>query len=408
MSYGSRKVFLIGLWLSLGVIAGGAGEIPLHRAAERGSCSELEKLVARGIDINAVDQYGSTPLQYAVIHKKVDAVRWLVDHGADVNIADGVRGCTPLFGVAGAKGELAQEIALILLGNGAHVNAVNFYGCTPLHLSVRYGLQDKVKLLIEHGADVSWPDKDGKTPLHIAAFFKPNNIEQFDLLLQAKADINARDNNRNETPFSVALEHGSHIMVAQLIKHGVDLSKDMFAAWYYAITTEIDKVEKVDLLLQANVDVNVKNRYDKNTPLHYAAEWDSSEIVKKFIDHRAELNAVNHQGETPLMRAAYNLCSRGDDHEQIGILTKAGADVTIRNLSGYTALTIAVSRINHLWKCDCSSFESIENKRTALKALMGSDDSISDENTLQEVKRSFEAFDRCQDALRKSVAVDSK
>ena len=43
-----------------------------------------------GADVNAVDQYGRSPLHWAARNDHWLAVKWLIDHGADVNIPDNV------------------------------------------------------------------------------------------------------------------------------------------------------------------------------------------------------------------------------------------------------------------------------------------------------------------------------
>ncbi|PKP86511.1 MAG: hypothetical protein CVT77_19450 [Alphaproteobacteria bacterium HGW-Alphaproteobacteria-16] len=84
-------------------------------------------LVERGADLEAADNYGETPL-HAQAGYRDGGVGVLLDLGADVNSGEGSRG-TPLH-KAGDRGNV--ENARLLLAHGAHVDARNDRGQTPL------------------------------------------------------------------------------------------------------------------------------------------------------------------------------------------------------------------------------------------------------------------------------------
>lgn len=90
--------------------------------------------------------------------------------------------------------------------------------------------------------------------------------------------------------------------------------------------------------------------------LHLAAETGNSDVVKVLLEYKAKINALNAQNETPLMKAclirATNF-NRGslrhieDYIEIIKHLVYAGADVTLKNKAGKTALEIAQTEITN-------------------------------------------------------------
>jgi ankyrin repeat protein len=90
----------------------------LHRAAARGNLLEIEKLLREGCGIDAFDEdLPRTPLHYAVIENQVEAVRRLIQAGANVNANDEARiGDTPLGRVAET---CSFEIAKLLIDAGA-------------------------------------------------------------------------------------------------------------------------------------------------------------------------------------------------------------------------------------------------------------------------------------------------
>ncbi len=66
----------------------GAGDGSLMTAARCGQVAVIEALVRGGYDVNASSSFGRTPLHVAAGAGKLEAVRTLLDLGADPNIAD--------------------------------------------------------------------------------------------------------------------------------------------------------------------------------------------------------------------------------------------------------------------------------------------------------------------------------
>ena len=58
----------------------------LIEAAKEGRVYDMEAAVMSGADVNARGQYCYSPLQWAAVNGHWLAVKWLIDHGAEVNI----------------------------------------------------------------------------------------------------------------------------------------------------------------------------------------------------------------------------------------------------------------------------------------------------------------------------------
>ena len=100
----------------------------LSLAITYGRQALIEKLLAQGADVNAPDDKGSTPLQYAVLHNQRDILLTLLDHRADVSHANSAGDTALHIAIAQANVVNAQ----LLLDRGANPNAANKAGHTPL------------------------------------------------------------------------------------------------------------------------------------------------------------------------------------------------------------------------------------------------------------------------------------
>jgi ankyrin repeat protein len=171
----------------------------LVRAADAGDLAAVERLLADGADVDERDGRGRTAVTAAAMHEHVEVVRRLIDAGADVDLQDADRN-NPLL-LCGENGnvELLRavlragpdltrtnrfggtalipasdrghvETVRVLLGTDIAVDHVNRLGWTALLEAVILGdggraHQRIVRLLVDAGADVDLPDRDGVTPL---------------------------------------------------------------------------------------------------------------------------------------------------------------------------------------------------------------------------------------------------
>jgi uncharacterized protein len=137
------------------------------------------KLARRNVGtINEVSLQGATPLVLAAEVNNTEAVKVLLQAGADPRIPT-EQGTTALTLSAGGGTDIqrmrapeeraaALETAKLLLAAGTDVNAAGQYGWTALHAASYQGLTDVIELLVSKGANVNEMDAFGQTPLSIS------------------------------------------------------------------------------------------------------------------------------------------------------------------------------------------------------------------------------------------------
>ena len=104
--------------------------IRLHFAAQEGDLQEARVLVEQGFDVNAFDEFSSTPLHCAVEGAHIEVARYLLSVGADVNAhLEEKAGDTPLGEVAG---NCSYEMAELLIKAGADPTITGWMGLSAL------------------------------------------------------------------------------------------------------------------------------------------------------------------------------------------------------------------------------------------------------------------------------------
>ena len=218
------------------------GETALHTLS-RGEYDSQEQgagiarlLLERGVDVNARKRSSFTSLHEAAFGGKVEVVRVLLDHGANVKLeTDG--GETALHIVSLGMydpEERGVDVARLLLEHCVDVHAQNKYLNTALHLAAFKGRAEVTRLLLSHGANPNMGNYENLTPLHQASGGNNDLQEQDDsiarLLLEHGADVSAQDKNKS-TPLHFAASKGN-LQVAR-----VHLFFFYWKVYLYSLTT---------------------------------------------------------------------------------------------------------------------------------------------------------------------------
>jgi hypothetical protein len=118
---------------------------------------------------------GDTGLHLAAAGYRVEIVRRLLAAGADPNAVHNHRASGPLHYAAdgyltGPEWDAKRQVKTIgvLLDAGANINAPDKNGAAPLHRAVRTRCAAAVRYLLKAGGDPTLKNKSGSTPFHLA------------------------------------------------------------------------------------------------------------------------------------------------------------------------------------------------------------------------------------------------
>jgi ankyrin repeat protein len=240
---------------------------------------------------------------------------------ADVNARE-ADGTTALhWAVRSDDGPIVQR----LLAAGARADAANRYGVTPLSLAAANGNAEIVDRLLAAGADVNATLPQGETALMTAA--RTGSVEVAQRLIARGAAVGAKEEQLGETALMWAASHDHAGVVRLLIAHGADVNERSKPLQY----------DKDRFGLEGVLTILPRGNW---TPLMYAARDGAVEAASALADAGADLNLIDPEGTTALVRAIVNV-----HYDVAGVLLEHGADPNVADSSGMAAL-YAVAEMN--------------------------------------------------------------
>ena len=221
-----------------------------------------------------------------------------------------------------------------------------------------------VNALIKTGADVNARDNDGETALMAVIQRNEGNMVTYrgdskervrheailvnilEALIAAGTDLNAQ-NQKCETALHLAADNADETMVKALIKAGADVNARDHkgeTALFYAVRYNLEKCGAPPLEEMMRLEENALR------------------IVEALIAAKADVDAKNADGQTPIMQHHTRVIYRLED--RLEVLLKAGADVNVRDLEGRTPLIDAADGVfNNSWLIALLNAKSDVNAR---------------------------------------------
>lgn len=371
-------------------------QTPLHLAAKAGTPEVVSLLLEKGANPNVRDKEGQTPL-YAMAmfaEHRAEIAAMLLKKGADYNVVIeeyGRKGTplvaafehgdvaliaamldngVPLDAKEAAKGrsllQLAEEydrggqrgLMAFLLKRGVAIKGRG--AATKLHLTILESSEHDFEQAFDKNIDVNAVDEQGRTALHVACTAKRESgidqaglLNKIDLLLKRGANVNVKDKD-GETPLHLAAQAGLNAAIEEgLLDHGAKIDekgRGGATALHRAVWPDELKpkerdvwgrdfsgnLETVTRLIGKKADVNAADAKGR-TPLHYAAITGHVEILTLLLAHKADLNAKDSEGNTLL-----HLAAGAGNEKAAEFLLEKKLSPKVRNNKGLTPLNVAV------------------------------------------------------------------
>jgi len=345
------------------------GETPLMTAARSGKPEALKLLLAHGANVNAGEtSRGQTALMWAASSGNVAAIRTLVEAGANVQARSNerdFRNYAPLSGKdaiggvqTGVKVEFSPllfavragqlDAVKVLLDAGANPNETTPDGTSALVIAAINARWDVGAYLLGRGADPN-AAAQGWNALHQVARTRTYNLgnvpspvsngrlSSLDFatkLIEYGVDLNARmtkEITNDGYRFTMSRVGATAFLIAA---KGADAPMMRLLASYGADTLTPNNAGTTPLMAAAGVDLAFLG---EDTGTHE----DALRAIEVALEYPHDVNAANQRGDTALHGAA-----RRGAIPVIERLIAAGAVLDAKNKQGFTPLTVGLGRKN--------------------------------------------------------------
>jgi cytohesin len=261
-------------------LSSGLSAASLVGAVREGDLQTTRQLLASGMDVDAAEPDGTTPLLWAVYNASAE----LVD---------------------------------LLLNAGANPDTPNTLDISPLLQASRNGDARMIQALLNHGAQPASASLATEPPLLAAA--RSGNTEAVRLLLAAGADPNALEPLDQQTALMWAVAAGHLDIAGMLLEAGADPDRQ-------ARINELTERKNADFPTGGF------------TALHWAGRNGDDAMIRLLAEHGADLNSRNGDDATPMMLSIVN-----DRFDTAALMLALGADANDGSLFYATVMRDATT-----------------------------------------------------------------
>jgi len=257
-------------------------------ASSNGNIAEMKNLIAEGADVNCCKDGGKgTPLMIAAFHAQAEAVRLLLNSGADISLQD-------------RDGKTALHKATAQ--------------CQPEGLKA-------VEMLLEGGADLNDEDRNGYRPWFWSFHVPQHMYRQCKPMRQLLFKYSKRREGLKSNHSTAQSNPSSYQKAMDLI-----------------LTYQVGDIEEMEMLVAAGADVNCCRTQGNGTPLMKAAFHRDVEAVRFLLSSGADANLQDRDGRTALHKVLLMCMDKKTALPVAELLLQHGADLTIKDREGKTPL----------------------------------------------------------------------
>lgn len=310
----------------------------------------IPKLLELGADIKTRNSHGTDLLMLAAGHTDLELAADLIKRGLSPALVDqsGRSAVHHLFRFkvygpfsnqdAEPPDDKTVAILKLLHEHGASLTASDKEGDTPLHLAAMVGHIGAFRFLMSHFPEPDLANAGGESPLHLAAM--SGSVEIINLLLEKHAEIDSR-NSKGVTPLMLAIAAKHEDACLRLLEAGADINAagvDGKTALAAAIAT--DDIESARFLLKNGANPGglsdpdaellrvVRRFHDKPTQ-----PADDTFLIEFISGLASDMNRPDADGITPLMWIAAS-----NNQDALKVFLKRGPNLDARSPDGRTAL----------------------------------------------------------------------
>lgn len=279
-------------------------EVAFCAALYFGNFENAEYMLTRGVDFKNMRLGDQILLNNLIELNKKPSIKWLIDHGIDVNkkleCEESPLHCAII--------QDNEEVIEMLLKAGADIEMVNNFIRTPLFSACYLDRLGATRLLLDHGAKTDIFTVEGYNALHYAIV--PGSIKVIEYLI-GRSFSNAMQNGTKAYLLHRVAYKKKTEMVKFLLKSGANpyekfddatfelvlkdfpnysglLTKSDPAILISIISNDVDIVES---FLEAGVSANTRIFNSSTSLLHLALDLGYRRISRLLLKHGADLNA---------------------------------------------------------------------------------------------------------------------
>ena len=296
-------------------------QTPLHLAAQHGQLEVCKKLIELEAMVDCNDELDQKPIHLAAQNDHTEVVKLFLENRPSL-VSSTTKDGNTLAHLAAKKGSVDVLRAMFDIDKALVIGAKNrFNENSPLHLATEGGHLEAVRLMLSHGVSPGDENKDGFTPVQIAA--KCGHAEVFDVFAKSGVTMKSPSSKIGLTALHIAAFYGEE-----------EISRELFK--FIPANTKSSQPTRPENALIADFG------YEGDlTPLHLASYSGSENVVRAILNQpNVSVDAVTYpSGFTSLHLACFS-----GHVGVVGLLLSRSTDLLKnKDAVGQTCLHVAAS-----------------------------------------------------------------